>query len=182
MPTYIALLRGINVGGHNKIAMTQLKVMLESMGLANAKTWLQSGNVVFETKKQSPAALEKSLETATKSQFDLSIDYVVRTAAEWKKVIAANPFQKEAKTDPSHMVVAFMKSSPKPEAVKSLRAGITGPEQVELKRNELYLIYPAGIGQSKLTNTVIEKKLGVRGTARNWNTILKLAALTQSDS
>lgn len=177
MPLFVALVRGINVGGHNKIAMADLRKLAESLGLVNPRTLLQSGNLVFDGGRKSPAALEKMLEAETEKLLGVKVDYIIRSADEWQAVIAANPFPKEAKADPSHLVVICMKAAPKPADVKALQEAIKGPEVVRANSRELYAWYPAGIGTSKLTNAVIEKKLGARGTARNWNTVLKLAAM-----
>ena len=106
----------------------------------------------------------------------VAADYLIRSAAEWEQVVAANPFPNEAKTDPSHLVVVCLKSAPTPASVKAVRASIKGPELVESRGRELYVSYPAGIGTSKLTGALIEQRLGMRGTARNWNTALKLLA------
>jgi uncharacterized protein (DUF1697 family) len=92
-------------------------------------------------------------------------------------VVAGNPFPDEAERDPGHLVVMFLKTAPRAKAVQALQAAIEGPESVRAAGKHLYVAYPAGIGRSKLTNTLIEKKLGVRGTGRNWNTVLKRAAL-----
>ncbi len=179
MPICIALLRGINVGGHNKIAMADLRTLAESLGLANPRTLLQSGNLVFDAGRKAPSALEKLLETETDQQLGVKVDYVVRSAEEWRAIIASNPFPKEAKADPAHLVVMCMKDAPKPADVKALQAAIAGPEMAKAVGRELFASYPAGIGTSKLTNAVIERKLGTRGTARNWNTVLKLAAMVE---
>ncbi len=182
MPTYIALLRGINVGGRNKIAMADLRALFASAGFDDARTLLQSGNVVFEGPRQSVAALEHMLEAETQARFGLSIDYIVRTATEWKRIIADNPFTTEAERDPSHTLVMLLKTPAKAAAVQTLNDEVKGREIVRSAGKQLYLIYPDGIGRSKLTNTVIEKKLGVRGTARNWNTVLKLDALASTQA
>jgi len=102
---------------------------------------------------------------------------MVRTEEEWKRIVADNPFPEEAKRDPGHLVVMFLKRAPGPKEVEALQAAITGPEIVGIHGREAYMVYPAGIGRSRLTNTFVEKKLGTRGTARNWNTVLKLASL-----
>ncbi len=180
MPTYIALLRGINVGGRNKIPMADLRSLFASAGFADARTLLQSGNVVFEGPRQSVAALEQLLEAETQARFGLSIDYVVRTATEWKRIIADNPFTTEAERDPSHTLVMLLKSTATTAAVRTLNDEIEGREIVRSAGKQLYMIYPDGIGRSKLTNAVIEKKLNVRGTARNWNTVVKLDALANA--
>lgn len=177
MPSYIALLRGINVGGHNLIAMSDLRALCESLGFTGVRTLLQSGNLVFEGKKQSPATLEPLLETETKKRLKASPDYLIRTAEELQSLIDRNPFPKEAKTDPSHLLVVFLKDALAAKSVKALQAAIKGPEIVHADGRHLYAVYPAGIGRSKLTNTLIEKTLATRATARNWNTIIKLSSM-----
>lgn len=179
MPTYIALLRGINVGGNNKIAMADLRTLCESLGFKAAKTLLQSGNLIFESDRRTNTVLEQLLEKETEKRLGVTVDYVIRTPSEWETIIASNPFPKEAKTDPSHLVVMFLKTLANPKNVKELQTEIKGREIVRADGKQLYITYPDGIGTSKLTNVVIEKKLDTRGTARNWNTILKLSALTQ---
>jgi uncharacterized protein (DUF1697 family) len=176
MTVFIALLRAVNVGGSGKIAMADLRAMAEDMGLAAPRTLLQSGNLVFAG-KGGAAVLEAQLEAETAKRFGLKTSYLVRTAAEWDELISANPFPDEAKADPSHMVAMPLKEAPPAEAVKALRAAIKGREAVEAIGRTLYLVYPDGIGTSKLTIAVIERKLGTIGTGRNWNTVLKLAAL-----
>ena len=106
---------------------------------------------------------------------------MMRSGAEWQSIVAANPFPKEATADPSHLVVICMKDVLKPANVRELQGAIKGPEVVRANGRELYAWYPAGIGTSKLTNAVVEKKLGTRGTARNWNTVLKLAAMLNEE-
>ena len=177
MSIHIALLRGINVGGHNRVAMSDLRDLLAALGLAGAKSLLQSGNLVFQTDRLTGAALERLLEQETAKRLDVSADYVVRSADEWEKIVARNPFPKEAKNDPSHLVVMFLKTAPHAKGVDALQASVKGPEIIRSDGKQLYVVYPAGIGRSKLTGTLIEQKLGCRGTGRNWNTVLKLADL-----
>jgi len=177
MDVRIGLLRAVNVGGRS-VAMAELRELLAELGLKNPRTLLQSGNVVFESGK-APKALETLLEKAVLKQFGLESDHFVRTAPEWDEVIAANPFPREAKDDPSHLVVMPLKSAPKPAQLEALREAIKGRERVELVGRQAYLVYPDGIGRSKLTISVIESRLGTRGTGRNWNTVQKLAALAR---
>lgn len=179
MPIHIALLRAINVGGRNLIPMSELRKFMESLGFANVRTLLQSGNLLFHSKKRPDAALERLLEIETEKQFKLAIDFVVRSAPEWDAVIAENPFVDEADRDPGHLLLMALKHAPEAGAVKDLQAAIKGPETIHAHGKQLYLVYPGGVGTSKLTNTLIERKLGTRGTARNWNTVLKLAALAK---
>jgi uncharacterized protein (DUF1697 family) len=179
MPSYVALLRAINVAGHNKVAMSDLRNLCEDLGLAGAQTLLQSGNLVFQGGKRSETALERLLETETAKRLGVSTDFIVRSAADWDAIVARNPFPKEAKSDPGHLVVVFLKAAPPANNVDALRAAIQGPETVSLDGKHLYAVYPAGIGRSKLTMALIEKKLATRGTARNWNTVLKLGSLCE---
>lgn len=179
MTTCIALLRAVNVGGTTKIAMADLRAMAAELGLGEPRTLLQSGNLVF-TSKDKPAALETLLERETARRLGLTTAYLVRSAREWDAIVAANPFPKEAKSDPSHLVAMPLKEAPPAAAVKALQEAIKGPEIVRLEGRTLYATYPAGIGTSKLTIAVIEKKLATVGTGRNWNTVLKLAALASA--
>lgn len=178
MPTFIGLLRAINLGSHNKVAMADLKALLAELGMKNPQSILQSGNLVFECAPRATAALEKLLEASAAKTLGLRTDFFVRTGAEWQQAIADNPFPKAAKLDPSHTVLMCLKDAPPPAAVKALQEAIKGREVVKAKGRHAYFLYPDGIGTSKLTITVIEKKLGTTGTARNWNTVLKLGALT----
>jgi uncharacterized protein (DUF1697 family) len=177
MPRYVALLRAVNVAGKGMIAMSTLRDLFADLGFEDVQTLLQSGNVIFSAGKRSGPTLEKLLERETEKRLMVSTDYVVRTAAEWGAIIERNPFLKEAKNDPSHLVLMAMKSAPTAADVKTLQAAIVGREIVRADGPHLYITYPDGIGRSKLTNALIEKKLGVSGTGRNWNTVLKIGQL-----
>jgi uncharacterized protein (DUF1697 family) len=180
MPTYIALLRAINVGGHKKVAMADLRELVASLGFEDVQTLLQTGNLVFRGGVRSGADLERLLEAAAEKRLGLETDFLVRTAKEWEAVVAHNPFPTEAKKDPSHLVVQFLKDTPRANDVNALQNAIDGPELVRAVGRQLYVVYPAGIGRSRLTNKLIEDTLGTRGTGRNWNTVLKLAALADT--
>jgi uncharacterized protein (DUF1697 family) len=166
---FVALLRAVNVAGHGKLAMSELRVLCEGLGLTEVATLLQSGNVVFSSSKSS-GALEKLLQAAALQELDLNTDFFVRSAGEWAEIVAANPFVEAAKRDPGHLVVMALKEAPDNAAVSRLRSAIKGRESVRAVGKQLYITYPDGIGRSKLTNAAIEKALGTRGTARNWNT------------
>jgi uncharacterized protein (DUF1697 family) len=180
MSIHVALLRGINVGGHNMVGMSDLRDLLGALGFGGAKSMLQSGNLVFESDRRTGAGLERLLEVETAKRFEVSVDYFVRTAEEWETIVADNPFPEEAKRDPGHLLVVFLKTAPTANDMKALEAAVKGPEIVRAVGKHLYVVYPAGIGRSKLTNTLIERKLATRGTGRNWNTVLKLAAQTRT--
>jgi uncharacterized protein (DUF1697 family) len=174
---HIALLRGVNVGGHKQISMADLRDLLTQLGLAEVRSLLQSGNLVFGATGRTSAQLERLLETEAEKRLALTTDFFVRTAKEWKDLVEGNPFRKEAARDPGHLVVMFLKDASSATGVKALQEAITGREVVAAAGKHLYIVYPDGIGRSRLTNAVIDKRLGTRGTGRNWNTVLKLAAL-----
>ena len=179
MTTYIALLRGVNVGGHNMVAMQELRKLCERLGLENATTLLQSGNLVFQSASRDASALEARLEQETAKRLGVKPSYFVRTADEWASLVKRNPFREEAERDPGHLLAVLMKQAPGAGAIKALRAAIVGRELVEARGRDGYFFYPDGVGRSKLTPNLIERHLGGSGTARNWNTVLKLLALTR---
>lgn len=180
MAAYVALLRAVNLPGHNPISMADLKAVATGVGLAEPRTLLQSGNLLFESAARSSAGLEKVLETALARELYLKTPVVVRSLAEWQTAIAANPHAAEVRKDPGHLLLMPLKGKPPAAGIAALQAAIVGRETVKAVGSALYLIYPDGIGRSKLTTSLIEKKIGVTGTARNWNTVLKvLAALEQ---
>jgi uncharacterized protein (DUF1697 family) len=176
--TYAAMLRAVNVAGRNPVAMADLREMLTELGFAGVQSLLQSGNLVFRSGSRPSAALERMLETEVAKRFDLRTDFFVRTGAELKTVVARNPFPQEAERDPGRLVVMFLKSTPSAAAVQALQAAIAGPEVVCPRGRHLYVTYPDGQGRSRLTNAAVEKRLDTRGTARNWNTLLRLVDAT----
>lgn len=179
MSTNITLLRGINVGGRNLLAMPALRKMFIELGFDDVTTVLQSGNVVFNCNRPCDPALEQMLETETAKRLGVAPKYVARTGDELHQIIRRNPFSDEAANDPAHLLVMFLKTAPQSPAVTALQAAVKGPESIHPDGKQLYIVYPDGIGRSKLTGTFIEQKLDTCGTARNWNTVLKLAALCQ---
>jgi len=170
---YIALLRGINVGGNKKVAMSDLLALLQRLEFDDARTLLQSGNLVFRTAGKKAAQLERLLEKEVLERLGLETRFFVRSEEEWKSVIARNPFPTEAKRDPARLLVMFLERAVEDE--ETLRSAIKGRETFRADGRQLYIVYPDGSGTSKFSHAVIEKKLGMRGTARNWNTVLKLA-------
>src|SRR5262245_14104868 len=171
---YVALLRAVNLAGKNAVAMADLRAMLGRLGLTDVTTLMMSGNVVFGCGSASPASLEKKLEAASTKTFGFDTDYFIRDARELRAIIKDNPFPREASADPGHLLVVFLKDAATAAAAKALQAAIKGREVVRAKGRHAYVYYPDGIGNSKLTAALIEKHLGCRGTARNWNTILKI--------
>jgi uncharacterized protein (DUF1697 family) len=174
--TYIGLLRGINVGGNQMVPMADLRELLTKLGFSDVKTLLQSGNAVFRGPVKAPAALERQLETALGKRFAFTPDCHVRSAEEWHAIVKGNPFPAEARKDPGHLLMTCFKEPLDPAKVKAAQASITGPERLRADGRHLYMVFPDGIGNSKAMGPV-DRSLGARGTARNWNTVLKLAAL-----
>jgi uncharacterized protein (DUF1697 family) len=172
----LALLRAVNVGGKGLVSMDELKAMLADLGFQRPRSLLQSGNLVFDAEAE-PETLESMLEAEMARRLGVATDVLVLGPAEWDALVAANPFTDEAESDPGHLLAMALKTAPPAGAIDALRAAIAGPERVALTGRALYAYYPDGVGRSKLTNAVIERRLGVRGTARNWNTVLKLAAM-----
>lgn len=174
MTAFVALLRAVNLGSHGKVAMPALRDMLVGLGFDDARTLLNSGNAVFNG-KGTAAALETKLEEKAAQQLGLNTEFFVRTAAHWDAIVAANPFAKEARDAPGILVLACLKDTPTAAAVKALQAASKGPEQIRAVGKQLYVTYPNGQGRSKLTTALVAKHVGTN-TARNWNTVLKLAA------
>jgi uncharacterized protein (DUF1697 family) len=174
---YAALLRGINVGGNKKVPMADLRAMTAKLGFDDPKTLLQSGNLVFSAKAQPMAKLEALLEDATKKHIGVECSYLLRSADEWAKIVATNPFTNEAKSDPARLAVTFCREAPGAPALKVLRAEARGEEDFEVVGRELFAWYPDGMGTSKLALALSKNRLGTICTARNWNTVMKVAAL-----
>jgi uncharacterized protein (DUF1697 family) len=175
LTTQIALLRAVNVGGR-KASMADLRQMLADLGFEAPRTLIQSGNLVFGS-AVGGAELEALLEREIAARLGLETDVLVRDPDEWRALIAANPHARMAADDPAHLMVMALKSPPGEAELAALRAWIPGREVVAAVGRQLYITYPDGAGESKLTNAAIERRLGVRGTARNWNTVGKLAAM-----
>lgn len=175
---HIAMIRGVNVGGRNMLSMAVLKELCENMGLEAVQTLLQSGNVVFRSaKKVSEQALEKAI--AAKTGLDVRV--FLRTPQELEAIIAKNPFPDAAKNDPGHLIVLFLESEPAAKAKTWLaEATANGPEKAVVAKREIYVNYGEGMGRSKLV--LDERRLGVSGTARNWNTVTKLLGLAKQRS
>ncbi len=174
----ISFLRAVNVGGTGKITMAALRELAEDIGLADPRTLLQSGNLVFEAGGRTTAALENHLEREIARQLGVETDIMVRTARQLKATLERNPFPKEAQSDPARLHVHFLKKPAGAAAVAALNGAIKGRETVKGAGSEVFIFFPDGAGASKLTGAAIERHLGARGTARNWNTVTKLAEMT----
>lgn len=177
MARYIALLRGINVGGHAKLPMDDLRQVLLTMGCTDVGTYLQSGNAVLTAAENDADALALAIETQLQASFGLAVKVVVRRPAELDSVVAANPFPGGV-VEPTKLHVAFLSAAVDVEGVAELDPTRFEPDQFRLGQREIYFWYPNGSGRSKLTGALFERRLGVVATARNWNTVTKLSALS----
>ena len=174
MPTYVVLLRGINLGSNRRVGMADLRELLEGLGYDDVRTHLQSGNVVLRT-TGSAAAVKKKVEAALATYCGFDVDVVVRTKAQLDKVIAANPFTGKA-TDNARYLVVFLEKAPPAAWRRSIGAGDHGPDEVAVHGKEIYLWLPTGVQNSKLARKATGKDVGA-ATARNWNVVTKLAEL-----
>jgi uncharacterized protein (DUF1697 family) len=176
---YLVLLRAVNLAGHNMVRMEDLRAFCSELGCSNVRTLLQSGNLVLDAPATDAAGLERRLELEAAERLGVRTDFLVRTPDEWRTAIARNPFRRDAENRPGALLVFFLKSAPSDEAVDALRASYQGPETIRTGERHLYIVYPEGIGRSRLTSARIENALGTRGTGRNWNTVQKLAAAVE---
>ena len=178
MPRQIVLLRGINIGSRNRIAMPALREELEDAGFGDVKTYVQSGNVVL-TSRAAPATVARKVERLIADRFGLDIDVVVRTRDELAEVVRRNPLGKVAK-DPKRYQVSFLDAKPDPEVVRKLEGLAAGGEQLVADGREIYAWHPDGVARSKLWAALAGRGLGVTATARNWTTVTKLLELADA--
>jgi uncharacterized protein (DUF1697 family) len=175
MTTYIALLRGVNVGG-NQLKMERLRAICASLGFENARTYLQSGNVVFEANGSSSKVV-KALEEKLAGETRLPVRVLVRSGSDLKRLIAKNPFLKSNSVDRARLHVTFLSESPAAAALKRLGALDASQDEFRAAGTEIYLHCPTGYGRSKLSNNNLERLLSLTGTTRNWNTVNTLAEM-----
>ncbi|MCO4820422.1 MAG: DUF1697 domain-containing protein [Flavobacteriaceae bacterium] len=171
---YIALLRGINVGGHNKVPMAVLRVALSQVGLKNVQTYIQSGNIVFEF-IEDRATSEKLIQSTIFKHFGIQIPVIVKTRAQMETIFDACPYELEKKTK-SYFII--FNKTPIPDDLKAGQQLVLENEEVLITDKALYLYSSLGMGKSKFNMKTFERKLNVTGTSRNYNTMLKLLSLS----
>jgi uncharacterized protein (DUF1697 family) len=179
MTRFVSLFRGINVGGNKPVRMDALKELHESLGLQRVETYIQSGNVVFTCEDAIPAQLARQIEEGFEHKFGFLSKVMVRSADEFNVILGNNPFKDQPTKETKWVVAMFLASDPISTALEDIEKTYSGPEELHIIRQEVYIYYPEGIGQSKLTNTFLEKKLKTMGTARNWNTVLRLQKMME---
>ncbi len=175
----IAMLRAVNVAGHQKISMEALKSLCVSMGLRDVRTYIQSGNIVFREQREGPAKLALRLEEKIEAEFGFRPAVIVRTAPEMRRVIAANPFAGRDGIEPNRLLVVFMDKVPTEKAREQALALDCDPEEMHIVGRELYIYYPNGMARPKIPVARLERILGASATGRNWNTVNKLMAMTE---
>lgn len=179
MTVFVSLFRAINVG-KNKVEMPRLKELHSRLGFENPRHYLQTGNIVFESAEPDAEKVAGQLKEEFLREFGFETEVMVRTAAELEKIQAANPWEGDASRETKWLVVMFLNGEPSREAQQALTGAYTGPEDMVFSGKELFIYFVNNIGESKLTNAYIEKKLKVLGTGRNWNTVNKLLEMTQT--
>jgi uncharacterized protein (DUF1697 family) len=179
MSNYIAMLRGINVSGHCIIKMERLRASFAALGFSNVKTYIQSGNVVFEAAKDSTVSVSEKIQQMILRDFGFSVPVFLRTSKEMEEIIECNPLLKTPSIDQAKLHVTFLSDEPPKTAPASLQAMAAKSEQFRVVGREIYLYCPNGYGITKLSNTAIEKKLSVGATTRNWKTVNTLLAMTR---
>ncbi len=179
MPVIICMLRGVNVGGHNKIKMDALKVLCSSLKLKDPQTYVQSGNVIFKTEEKDLAKLTKRLQDALERKFGFRPDVMLRTASELRNVIARNPFAKRNGIEPGRLLVTFLAADPGKEAREKALALKTDPEELHIIGREAYTYFPNGMAHPKIPWTTIERTLKSSGTGRNWNSVTKMLEIAE---
>ncbi|MGE7614470.1 DUF1697 domain-containing protein [Paenibacillus sp. NPDC101420] len=177
MTTYIALLRGINVGGNKIIKMLDLKAMFQTLGFENVRTYIQSGNVVFESDEGSESLLTGVIERKIHEVFGFEVSVIIRTLAEMENVIANDPFQLSEPEEFKRWYVTFLPVEPSAEALDKLRTYEDGPDKVRFVGREMYVLYEVSVSQSPLFKVPFDRILGMTLTARNWNTVNKLVTM-----
>ena len=179
LTTFISILRGINVSGHNIIKMDELKKLIISLGFENVRTYIQSGNIVYQTKTTDPKELNLMIKKAIQKNFGFEIPVHTLTIETLENIIQKNPFVKQS-IDAAFLHVTFLAEVPAPEKIDLLKSIDYKNDIFEIIEQTMYLYCPKGYGNTKLTNTFVESKLKVSATTRNWKTTNELLNLAKN--
>lgn len=175
----ITILRGINVSGQKKIKMLELKSLYESLGFQNVATYIQSGNVIFDTRNKNKSKLKMLIEDAIEKNFQFHVPVEIRTPLEFENIIKNNPFAPiKLEKDGTKILITFLANEPDPVKIANLMKHVVLPEKLLVKGKEVYLYCPNGYGKSKLSNSFIENKLDVKATTRNWKSVYTIHELS----
>jgi uncharacterized protein (DUF1697 family) len=173
--TYVALLRGINLGSRNRVSMPELRTLFEALGAEDVSTYVQSGNVVFRSSERA-GELEKSAAKRIAKDLGVDVTVLVRSGKQLAKLVSGNPFT-TPKRDPKTLHVTFLAETPPAARVRELDPAVASPDEFRVVGQDVYLLCPNGYGRSKLSNAFFEKRLGVAATTRNWKSVTALAEL-----
>jgi uncharacterized protein (DUF1697 family) len=179
MPVLISMLRGVNLGSHNRIKMEDLRGLYESLELNEARTYVQSGNVIFRTREKNAAKLARKVQEAIGRKFGFCPEVVVRTIEEMRHSLDSNPFRSRRDIEASKLLITFLAAEPGKQAQATLRNLKIQREELHLIGRELYIYFPDGIGKSKVPWSSVEKLLGVPGTARNLNSVVRMLEIAE---
>lgn len=179
MNVVISMLRGVNVGGHNKIQMEALREIYMSMGLQDARSYIQSGNMIFRTRERDLNLLAKKIRAAIERSAGIRCEVILRSAEELRDAIARNPFGKRRGIEPRKLLISFLASDPGSEARAALAKLKTEPEELRLDGREMYIYFPNGMARPKMSWTAVERTLKTPFTGRNWNTVTKLCKMAE---
>ena len=179
MQKYIAILRGVNVGGHNRVNMQRLREALAGKGLKDVQTYIQSGNIVFQTGMQGTSGPAKKIAGVLKTDFNVDVPVLVRSASEWMRTVENNPFVRET-DDHTKLLVTFLSEKPAAADVKSLSTQVFPHDDFRVVDADVYLFCRNGYGRTDIPNTFFEKHLRRTGTTRNWKSVLALAEMLQA--
>ena len=180
MATYISLLRGINVSGQKKIQMAELKSLYVSLDFENVLTYIQSGNVVFNSTENDESKLTNQISDKILEVFGFDVKVIIRTKNDWVKVIENNPFIKRSGIDPKKLHVTFLSQEPSEINQDELDKVKHDTEEYVVMGEEIYFYCPEGYGRTKLSNNFLERKVKVTATTRNWNTVNKLLEIANN--
>ena len=174
MTTHLALLRGINVSGHNMIKMEALKTTLENIGFQNVQTYIQSGNVFVDTFEENAAKVGFLIKQEIFKVFGHEVPVVVIGKEDLESCLNSNPFLKEKDIDIKKLYVAFVSIALRKDSINDLRISQFKPDEASIDENKIYIKYAIGAGKTRFDQKYIEKKLNVTATIRNWNTVVQL--------
>jgi uncharacterized protein (DUF1697 family) len=172
--TYVSLLRGINVSGKNIIKMDTLRTLYEKIGFKNVSSYIQSGNVIFEYSNMDVQEIERKVGHAIETEFGYDVTVIAKTSGDWEKILRQNPFIQEADIDVKKLHVTFAAGELPDESAVYIDPKKIGNDRFAIWKNVIFVYCPDGYGRAKLTNSFLEKNLGLAATTRNWNTVIKL--------
>ncbi len=177
MALYLALLRGINVSGQKLIKMDALRALFEAQGCDNVKTYIQTGNVIFNHREEDADKMKQMIEAFIEKEYGFFVPTIIRSRDEMNAVLEANPYLARPDANVKQIYIAYLERTPTKEEVEALLTATNENEEAMVIGNEAWLFYRLGAGKAKLSNAVLERKMKIKATMRNWNTTNKLVAL-----